>query len=187
MEQLIVHETIQYDGTQLSSLWAFRNFGLQGDSIVSFQGPCRVDLPEMVDLADVLNNAPIYSEKMLHFIIEHFDLDLEKTIAKQRLFTAIIKDLLQRSTGASLTRAGDDIYCDNKKLSVSIATLTPVSTMIHTGLNIISDNAPVAAAGLTDLGLTEKDIPLLVAMICQSYVRECDEIRMARCKVRGVK
>lgn len=187
MRQLFVSEVIKYDGTQLASLWAFRMFGLQGNSIVSFQGPCQVNLPEMVDLADVRNNAPIYSEKMLHFIIEHFDLDLEKTIVRQRLFTAIIKDALQSLTGVSLRRDGDDLYYEDKKLSVSIATLTPVSTMIHTGLNVISDNTPVAAAGLVDLGLAEQDVPQAGAAICELYTRECSEIRMARCKVRGVK
>lgn len=180
-------EIIKYDGTQLSSLWAFRRFGLQGDSIVSFQGPCQVNLSEMVDQTDVMNNSPIFSENMLHFIIEHFDLDLEKTIVRQRLLMAIIKDTVQQFTGVILRRSGDDLYHEDKKLSVSIATLTPVSTMIHTGLNILSDNVPVPAVGLADLGLTEQDTPGLGAAICDLYTRECAEIRMARCKVRGVK
>jgi len=182
-----ITDTITYDGTQLSSLWAFRNFGLQGDSIVSFQGPCRVNISEMVDLEDVKNNAPIYSEKMLHFIIEHFDLDLEKTIFRQRLFIAIIKDAVQRFTGTVLSRDGDDLFHLDKKLSVSIATLTPVSTMIHTALNILSDNVPVPAVGLAELGLSFDKVPALGADICGLYTVECSEIRMARCKVRGVK
>jgi hypothetical protein len=41
-----------YDGRQLSSLWAFRRFGLQGDSIVAFAGPCRVAGEALVDVAD---------------------------------------------------------------------------------------------------------------------------------------
>jgi hypothetical protein len=182
-----ITDTIAYNGTQLSSLWAFRNFSLQGDSIVSFQGPCRVKLAEMVDLEDVKNNAPIYSEKMLHFIIEHFDLDLEKTIVRQRLFIAIIKDTVQQYTGTVLRRDGDDLFHNEKKLSVSIATLTPVSTMIHSALNVISDNVPVPAVGLIDLGLEIDKMPALGADICGLYAKECDEIRMARCKVRGVK
>ncbi len=182
-----IADTITYDGTQLSSLWAFRMFGLQGDSIVSFQGPCQVKLAEMVDLEDVKSNSPIYSEKMLHFITEHFDLDLEKTIIRQRLFITIIKDAVQQYTGAVLRRDGDDLFHNDKKLTVSIATLTPVSTMIHTGLNILSDNVPVPAVGLADLGLAIEKIPALGAAICSLYAKECDEIRKARCKVRGVK
>ncbi|MDD4239045.1 MAG: DUF366 family protein, partial [Desulfotomaculaceae bacterium] len=79
MLQRFIPETITYNGTQLSSHWAFRSMGLLGDSIVSFQGPCRVMLAEMVDLEDVRKNAPIFSHNMLHFIVEHFDMDLEKT------------------------------------------------------------------------------------------------------------
>ena len=187
MIKLYVPDKITYDGTQLSSLWAFRMFGLQGDSIVSFQGPCQVNLAEMVDMEDVKRKSPIHSDKMLHFITEHFDLDLEKTIVRQRLLITIIKDAVQQYTGAVLRRDGDDLFHNDKKLTVSIATLTPVSTMIHTGLNISSDNVPVPAVGLTDLGLTIDKVPALGAAICGSYAKECDEIRMARCKVRGVK
>lgn len=187
MQQRFINEIIKYDGTQLASLWAFRRLGLQGDSIVSFQGPCQVNLSEMVDLADVRNNSPIFSENMLHFIIEHFDLELEKTIVRQRLLTAIIKDAVHQLTGVVLRRDGDDIFFEEKKLSVSIATLTPVSTMIHTGLNILSDNVPVTAVGLADLGLSGNDVRKLGISICDFYTRECLEIRMARCKVRGVK
>jgi hypothetical protein len=182
-----ITEKITYDGTQLSSLWAFRNFGLQGDSVVAFRGPCRVNLPEMVDLEDVRENAPIYSTDMLHFIVEHFELDLEKTIFRQRLFIAIIKDVIENFTGTNLKRSGDDLFYDENKLSVSIATLSPVSTMIHTGLNISSKDVPVAAVGLADLGVAENQVTQLGQAICGLYARECCEIRMARCKVRGVK
>lgn len=187
MIERFINETITYDGTQLSSLWAFRNYGLQGDSVVSFRGPCRVDLTEMVDLEDIRKNAPIFSTDMLHFIVEHFELDLEKTIVRQRLLTAIIKDAVQKYTGENLHRAGDDLFYGEKKLSVSIATLTPVSTMIHTGLNISSRDVPVPAVGLTDLGLADNEVSRLGVSICGLYAGECREIRMARCKVRGVK
>ncbi len=187
MIEHFITETITYDGTQLSSLWAFRNFGLQCDSVVAFRGPCRVNLPEMVDLEDVRNNAPIYSTDMLHFIVEHFELDLEKTIFRQRLFIAIIKDVIENFTGTNLKRSGDDLFYHKKKLSVSIATLSPVSTMIHTGLNISSKDVPVAAVGLADLGVAENQVTHLGQAICGQYARECCEIRMARCKVRGVK
>lgn len=186
MLKQFINEIIAYDGSQLSSLWGFRNYGLLGDSIISFRGPCRVELAEMVDLEDVRRKAPIFSTDMLHFIVEHFDLDLEKTIVRQRLLMAIIKDTVQKKTGAGLDRRGDDLFWDGKKLSVSIATLTPVSTMIHAGLNISSRDTPVPAAGLADLGLKRDEVPLLGSTVCSEYAREFAEIRMARCKVRGV-
>jgi len=185
--QYFIDETITYNGAQLSSLWAFRNYGLQGDSIVSFRGPCRVELTEMVDQEDVRKKNPIYSTDMLHFLIEHFDLDLEKTIVRQRFLMAIIKDIIQEKTGVILCRQGDDLFLEGRKLSVSIATLTPVSTVIHTGLNVSGKDTPVPAVGLAELGFKEGGVSSLGVSICAAYARECEEIRMARCKVRGVK
>ncbi|MDD3652998.1 MAG: DUF366 family protein [Desulfotomaculaceae bacterium] len=187
MLERFIRETITYDGRQLSSHWAYRNFGLQGDSIVSFRGPCRVALSEMVDLADVIENAPIFSTDMLHFIVEHFDCDLERTIVRQRLLIATLKDVIGQKTGTLLRRAGDDLFFGERKLSVSIATLTPVSTMIHTGVNISSKDTPVPACGLADLGLADEAVEDVARALCRDYVREYQEIKMARCKVRGVK
>lgn len=179
-----IEQQITYDGTQLSSLWAYKNFGLQGDSIVAFRGPCHVKLDKMVDLADVLAEEHIYSEEMLHFIIEHFDMDLEKTVIRQRLLIAIIRELLEEALGIKLTRDGDDLFLGDGKLSVSIATLSPVSTMIHTGLNVSSANTPVQTVSLADLGV--KDIHAFADKVLTAYTAETESIRMARCKVRGV-
>ncbi|MDO7786125.1 DUF366 family protein [Desulforamulus aquiferis] len=186
---MLIHtigQELKYDGRQLSSLWAFRNYRLQGDSIICFRGPCQVELTEMVDLADVIANAPIYSESMLHFIIEHFDLDLEKTVVRQRLFISQIKEVIYKRTGRILSRQGDDLFYGNKKLSVSIATLSPVSTMIHTGLNISSRNTPVPTVSLVELGFSENEILTLGQEIAETYANEISSIKLARCKVRGV-
>lgn len=175
-----------YDGTQLGSLWAFRNFGFQGDSIVSFRGSCDVSIKHMVDLADVRANDSIYSEDMLHFIVEHFDMDLEKTIVRQRLLISIIKELLEELTGCKLKRSGDDLYLNTRKLSVSIATLSPVSSMIHTGINISSKNTPVPTVSTLDLGWPVTHCQELATEIANRYAAEMDSIKLARCKVRGV-
>lgn len=39
MQELFIKDTMTYDGTQLVSHWAYRNFGLQGDSIVFLRDP----------------------------------------------------------------------------------------------------------------------------------------------------
>lgn len=179
-----IDQSLKYDGKQLSSLWAYKNFSLQGDSIVAFRGECHVAISEMVDLEDVKANAFIYSKDMLHFIIEHFQLDLEKTITRQRLLIAIIKELLTVLTNKNIVRKGDDIFIDNRKLSVSIATLSPVSTLIHIGINISSEGTPVPTISLTDLGI--EDIQDFALKIMESYIKELIGIKMARCKVRGV-
>jgi uncharacterized protein len=184
MHSLFIDETITYDGTQLASLWAYKNFRLQGDSIVAFAGPCNVKLAEMVDQEDVLAGAFIYSENMVHFIVEHFDMDLEKTVTRQRLLIAIMRDmLLEMGVSPTLRRQGDDLYLNDRKASVSIATLSPVSSLIHAAVNISSQNTPVPTIGLADLHI---DPVIFAKRVIHAYQNELDSIRMARCKVRGV-
>lgn len=178
-------QTILYDGTQLSSLWAYRSFGLLGDSIVAFRGPCRVQFKHMVDLEDVRAQSPIYGDDMLHFIVEHFDHDLERAVLRQRLLVAIIREILEQK-GYGLQRSGDDLYYQDRKLSISIATTTPVSTMIHTALNITAENTPVPAAGLVELGWPVAQIPELAGEIGRAYADEMQNVQRSRCKVRGV-
>ena len=184
MQTLLVKDKINYTGAELSSHFAYRRFDLSGDSLVAFCGACSVGLDEMVDLADVKDNAPIYSENMLHFIAEFFGGDLEKTVLRQRLLISIIKDEIALLSGSDFVRRGDDIYDGEGKLSVSIATASPVSCMIHTGINISSKNTPVKTAALDDYGI---DAYAFAQKVLSSFSDEISDIHHARCKVRGVK
>lgn len=189
-EFLFEHE-LTYDGTQLSSLWGFKRFGIRGDSIIAFRGGCRVKTGDLVDIEDFKAGNSIYSPDMLHFIVEHFDNDLEKTVLRQRLLVALIRGILEkRCLKHPVFRQGDDLFTiinnDLLKLSVSIATATPVSTMIHFGLNISVEGVPVPAAGLLELGLSQNEIFDLAGEILSAYAKEIEGVRMARCKVRGV-
>lgn len=183
MHEYFHDKTTCYTGHQLSSLWAYRNFGLQGDSIVSFRGPCRVEPEEMVDVEDVVGGSSIFGPDMLHFIVEHFGEELEKGVLRQRLLIAIIKDVIGCP---GLVRKGDDLYLGEGKLSISIATASPVSIMMHAALNVVSEGTPVKAAGLFDMGYKEGDIAVLGKRICGLYAQEMTSVRMACCKVRGV-
>lgn len=178
-----LEDVFTYDGKQLTSHWILKTAGLKGDAIVSFIGPAHVQLSEMVDLEDVLGKKHIYSEKMLHWIIEHFDSNLERMILRQRLFMSLICEILLNDFGVPLKRRGDDLYLENKKLSVSIATVSPVSGLIHTGVNIESRNTPVPTIGLNDLKIE----PIEFAQkILKAYEKEMAGIHWARCKVRSV-
>ncbi|MDI6709451.1 MAG: DUF366 family protein [Bacillota bacterium] len=181
----LVPDSLTYDGTQLRPHWAFRRFRLQGDSIVTFRGPCRVELEHMVDLQDVLDEAPIFSPDMLHFIVEHFDTDLQRGILRQRLLIALIREILAER-GGPINRRGDDLFVGGLKLSVSIATVSPMSTLIHTGLNVRTEGVPVPAVGLTQLGWADVEIQELAARIARNYAEEMAGVHLARCKVRGV-
>jgi len=184
VHQHLWREPMVYDGSQLSPLWIFHQLGVAGDAIVAFRGLCRVDLTSMVDQADVRAGSPIFSEDMLHFMVEHFENDLEKAVLRQRLLVVLIgEELLRR--GFVLRRSGDDMFHGDRKLSVSIATITPVSVVIHTGVNIHPGNAPVPAAGLADLGLAAAWEEIATAVM-QAYAREMEGVHLARCKVRGV-
>ena len=183
MHKHFVNHEIKYDGSQLCPHWIYKNFKLQGDAIVSFVGEVDVKISEMVDIEDVLNNDYIYSKKMLNFIIEQFNISLEEMVVLQRLFIAIISEILSEHS-VSVKRDGDDLFFDNRKLSVSIATKSITSCLIHTALNIIKDGAPISASDLTELGID--DICGFACEIMNRYESEFNSIKMATYKVRGV-
>lgn len=150
---ICAERAIDYDGTQLAPHWIYRTFDLMGDALVAFVGNARVSLDHMVDLEDVKKKAPIYSPRMLHFVAEWYIDSLDCGILLQHLFVAEIYETLLERGVAGLRRRGNDIYIDDGKLSVSIATRTPVSVLMHTGLNIDTEGTPVPTSGLGQLGI----------------------------------
>lgn len=184
MHTKLIEKEIKYIGSQLAPHWIYKNFKLQGDAIVAFIGECEVALTEMVDIEDVINNEPIYSKSMLSFITEQFNVNLVEGVFRQRLLICIIKELLEER-GVFVVRNGDDLMIDGRKLSVSIATKSTTSILIHTGLNILSEGAPVKASGLTsELGIT--DIKEFALEVMKRYSEELEDINLASTKVRGV-
>lgn len=175
-----INKRTKYDGTQLAPHWIYKSFDICGDTIVSFIGPADVALKNMVDLEDVKSKSPIYSELMLHFIAEFFDTDLEKAIYCQRLLMVIIKECLEKRMEKRLLRRGDDLYDGKKKLTVSIATASPVSTLIHAAINISTRNTPVLTEGLENYRISAKALSKEVLDVFQ---RELKSIEIARCKV----
>ena len=184
MHTKLIDKEIKYIGSQLAPHWIYKNFKLQGDAIVAFVGECEVALTEMVDIEDVINNEPIYSKSMLSFITEQFNVNLVEGVFRQRLLICIIKELLEER-GVFVVRKGDDLMIDGRKLSVSIATKSTTSILIHAGLNILSEGAPVKASGLTsELGIT--DIKEFALEVMKRYSEEIEDINLASTKVRGV-
>ena len=184
MHTKLIEKEIKYIGSQLAPHWIYKNFKLQGDAIVAFIGECEVALTEMVDIEDVINNEPIYSKSMLSFITEQYNVNLVEGVFRQRLLICIIKELLEER-GIFVVRNGDDLMIDGRKLSVSIATKSTTSILIHTGLNILSEGAPVKASGLTsELGIS--DIKEFALEVMKRYAEELEDINLASTKVRGV-
>ena len=184
MKTKFIEEEIKYIGSQLAPHWIYKNSHIQGDAIVSFIGECEVQLTEMVDIEDVINNEPIYSKLMLSFISEQFGIGLTEGVLRQRLLMSIIKELLEEK-GVFVVRNGDDLLINGGKLSVSIATKSVTSVLIHTGLNILSEGAPVKACGLkSELGI--ENIKEFALEVMKRYSEELDDIILAGTKVRGV-
>jgi hypothetical protein len=176
-------DEILYRGPELSSHFAYKRFDIAGDSCVAFLGGCWVQPHDLVDLADRKANAIIFSKRMLHFILERFDLDLEKAVLRQRLFTAIVQQELQIRGVREVIRRGDDLYVGDAKLSVSIATLSGVSSLVHFGINVISEGTPVKTLGLDDLKIDPRSFAIAVL---EQVEEEEEGIVEARCKARAV-
>ena len=175
MQSLFIDKKFTYDGSQLRPLFAYENYKILGDSIISWIGPCNITLDHMVDLEDKIENAKICGDEMLHFIIEIFDLDLTAAVSLQRLFASISKDFIQAEVQPSfdLIREGDDIYlkAGRKKLSISIASRSAVSSQIHFAMNIVNEGTPVATTCLNDLGLEAKSTSeKLMTLFVKEYV-----------------
>ena len=175
-----------YDGSQLVSLRSYLKHHLLGDSIIAWVGPCDVTLDHMVDGEDLLANAQICGGRMVHFILETFDTSLVAAVALQRLLASTVKDQLDEmsKTSLALVRDGDDLYSGSRKLSISIATQSPVSSLIHFAVNVTNQGTPVETLSLEDLGVEPK--PFAEAVMA-SFCLEYQSIRNATRKVRWVK
>lgn len=187
MKYQFIKDEFPYTGEELANHWIYKNFGVLGDSVVAFIGPCEIERGKMVDLEDVLNNDFIYSSKMLNFIVEIFGIPLKEGVLVQRLFSSIIQGKINTEMGGDcIKRRGDDLFYDEtRKLSVSICTVSPTSILIHTGLNIVSQGAPVEAAGL-DSELQIDNIEQLAVSCMKSLTEEWEDIKLCCCKVRAV-
>lgn len=191
MKSKFIAERTTYDGSQLSSHWSLQTCGLIGNSIVTFIGPADVKGDSLVDLVDQIEERPIYSSSMLHFIGEFFDIDLKAGILYQRLLIVIIgehirEQLKNKDSHLLIVRKNDDLYIKNKelkKLTVAITTSSPVSVMFHTGINIRSDGIPVLAVGLDDIGI---DTKTLLSSVTKTFIEEIRSIDEGRVKVRPI-
>ncbi|MFM1872211.1 MAG: hypothetical protein RL398_1633 [Planctomycetota bacterium] len=175
-------ERIDYDGSQLRAHWLLDRFGLCGDACVAFRGACAVLGAEMADLAD-LDGPGIAADDMVHFVWECFDhQDLLLATHRQRLLSAQAGELLREWCSVPLRRDGDDLYVGDRKLSISIATMSPVSTLLHFAVNATVGGAPVPTAALAELGV---DPERFARELLRRVAAEQASIVAARCKVRA--
>jgi len=182
LQVLFVPNEITYTGEQLRSHWAYMSYDLLGDSAVAFIGACRIQPEHMKDLEDVKALSRIHSEGMVHFIVEHFGLGLDQGVLRQHLLVALMAEDLNRRLGEPrVRREGSDLYDGRYKLTISIASLSPVSTLIHAAINVTSRGTPVPTRGLEDFGIAPREF---ADQVLSAYARECAIIQRACLKVR---
>lgn len=191
-----IDKEFAYDGTQLRSLYAYLDHGLLGDSIVAWIGPCDISFEHMVDGEDLLTKSEIRGGRMVHFIAEKFQATLPEMVALQRLLASIAKDIIvakentnqNGSPRFAIRREGDDLYValpdGEGKLSISIATVSPSSGLLHFAVNVTNAGTPVKTAALEDLKFSAREFAELVIA---AFARECASIREATMKVKWVR
>jgi len=177
-----IDERIVYDGSQLRAHWLLHRCGFAGDALVAFRGPCAVAGDEMADLAD-LDGPGIAADDMVHFVWESFEhADLRLAVHRQRLLSAQAAEVLRELAPAAIVRRdGDDLWVGSGKLSISIATVTPVSALIHFAVNATPGGAPVPITTLAELRVEPR---AFADALLRRAAAEQDSIDQARAKVR---
>lgn len=189
MKSRFLTDEFEYDGTQLVSLWNYLQHKILGDSIVAWVGPCNISFEHMVDGEDLLQQATIAGDRMLHFIIEKFDSALLAAVSIQRLFACIVLENLREMAPDNelvqkIDRRGDDLFLQDRKLSISIATQSPVSSLIHFAVNVENSGTPVPTFALEDLEIEPQELAMRVQL---RFCAEMESIVEATRKVRWVK
>lgn len=176
-------ETIAYDGSQLRAHWILQHCGITGDAMVAFRGACNVTSAEVADLED-LDGPGIAADDMVHFVLESFATpDLLLAVHRQRLLSAqALEVLAELAPNAAVRRTGDDLYVGDGKLSISIATVTPMSALIHFAVNCRQGGAPVTIASLDQLGVAPQ---AFADAVMRRAAAEWASIADARARVRA--
>lgn len=172
----ILTDKIKYDGSQIAPLWAY-SMGIKGDSMVIFHGPMDVTFDNMKDLEDKKAGKTIQGDDLIHIIVERFDSPASMRLAyyMQRLLMVCIRDVLMKQ-GISTWRNGDDLFVDDRKLTVSIASAGVTSEKIHCGINITTKGTPaeIRTASIEEIGIA--DWKPLAREIAEIYINEIEDI-----------
>jgi hypothetical protein len=177
-----LEEGIPYTGGELSSRWVSAHAGQAGDTAALFVGRCDVATEDLVDNDDREAGATIVAARMLHVIIMHPGCDLRAAVLRQRLLACILCESLGRR-GIVPERQGDDIFVEQRKLTVSIAAPSGEACLIHLGVNVDPSGAPLDAIGLDELNIGARD---LGDELMTRYAQELATAAYAETKVREV-
>jgi hypothetical protein len=180
----ILEETITYTGKELRAGWVREKTGIHsGGAAAGFVGPCHVETDDMVDLDDAKAGVGIEAAQMAHVIVEHVGCTLQVAVLRQRLLVCNLCEILIER-GIAVHRYGDDVYVGGRKLTVSVAAPSRRSNMIHLGIDVDPEGAPVAAIGLEEMGVAPLE---LLETLLDRYRKELTTAAYAETKVRSVR
>ena len=129
----------------------------------------------------------IKSDNMVNFICEFFDQqppNMRIAYLRQRLLVMIFREILT-DRGIKSRRNGDDIYVDNRKLTISIASVSLSSAKIHFAFNLHDSGTPsdVDTIGLLDIKnyegkeiFNEKNLFKFIDDVVNRYIVELRDI-----------
>ena len=187
MEITHIHDEniFEYDGSQINPSWAFQKYDIYGSSIITWIGPVNITPDNLKDFEDV--GLEIKSDNMVNFICEFFDQqppNMRIAYLRQRLLVMIFREILT-DRGIKSRRNGDDIYVDNRKLTISIASVSLSSAKIHFAFNLHDSGTPsdVDTIGLLDIKnyegkeiFNEKNLFKFIDDVVNRYIVELRDI-----------
>lgn len=183
MKLVLLDQPQPYDGLQLATAFVDRHAAGASDVMILFEGEADVPTSHLVDQDDAEAGETIYSPWMAHVLLEHRGADLAWGVLAQRLLVRVMADWLARRTGLLLDVRGNDLFVHGRKLSVSVATRSPRGVLVHLGLNVRTEGAPVPAAGLAELRVAPREF---LQAAGRAWSDEIESVRHATLKVRPV-
>ena len=166
MDYLVMTEPMKLTIDAMKSHWALINFDLWGNSMVIFKGPMEIEPKDMIDLKEVKRDTVLPDGDLLHFVIEHFGDDMEKGVLRQNILVNIAEEKLEhRLSDRKILRWGDDLYDEDRRITLTAVAQTPVSIKIHFGICIDSDTN----AGFVGIDEYHLDIDELAEVIGNQY------------------
>jgi len=175
MTFLLAPDKLELTPEVLKPHWALKRFKLVGDSIVAFRGGVKLSPEQYVDLLEAQRERPIPNVDLLHFVVEHFDDDLERAILKENILINIAQEkILHRAPKSGVMRWGDNLYDGKYRLTISCATKTLVSAKIHLGICIDSDEEN-GYHGISEFGIDPFELAEVVANQYRADMRRLKE------------
>ena len=162
MDYLLVPDQMVMTVEAMKSHWALLKFDLWGNSMVIFKGPIKIEPKEMIDLKELKRGTAFPDGDLLHFVIEHFGDDIEKGVLRQNILVNIAEEKIShRLSGRRILRWGDDLYDEDRRITLTAVATTPVSIKIHLGICITSDTE-AGFVGLSEYGLEPEELAEVV-------------------------